>query len=121
MAVRGILRGLTGGSSSAALADAEPGGAAVVAPGDNARRLQILDDFEHAGIGWIWATDAQGRLIYLSDNAAEKLGKPTSELLAQPLVALFETDPDNPDERSGRPLNFQLNARSKIHDLTVRV
>jgi diguanylate cyclase (GGDEF)-like protein len=121
MAVRGILRGLTGGSSSAALADAEPGGAAVVAPGDNARRLQILDDFEHAGIGWIWATDAQGRLIYLSDNAAEKLGKPTSELLAQPLVALFETDPDNPDERSDRPLNLRLNSRSKIHDLTVRV
>ena len=74
-----------------------------------------------AGIGWIWATDAEGRLIYLSETASEKLGKPVDELLAQPLVALFETDPDNPDERSDRPLNFQLSARSKIHDLTVRV
>src|SRR6478752_7666676 len=121
MAVRGILRGLTGGKSSEAEVEAGPGEADVVAPGDAGRRLQILDDFEHAGIGWIWATDAQGRLIYLSENASERLGKPTSELMAQPLVGLFETDPDNPDERSGRPLNFQLNARSKIHDLTVRV
>src|SRR5690606_34520187 len=61
------------------------------------------------------------RLIYLSENAAEKLGKPSDELLAQPLVSLFETDPDNPDEKSDRPLNFQLNSRSKIHDLIVRV
>ena len=65
MAVRGILRGLTGGSANAADAEAVRGGAAVVSPGDSARRLQILDDFEHAGIGWIWATDAHGRLIYL--------------------------------------------------------
>ena len=121
MAVRGILRGLTRGKSSEMEVDAEPGEAAVVAPGDMARRLQILDDFEQAGIGWIWATDAHGRLIYLSENAAEKLGKPASELMAQPLVSLFETDPDNPDEKSDRPLNFQINARSKIHDQTVRV
>ena len=85
MAVRGILKGLTGGSASVAEVEADPGQAAVVAPGDAARRLQILDDFEQAGIGWIWATDAQGRLIYLSANASEKLGKPASELLAQPL------------------------------------
>jgi diguanylate cyclase (GGDEF)-like protein len=118
MAVRNILKGLKGGSR------AEPGpdrGAEVVLPGDTDRRLQLLEDFEQAGIGWIWATDAEGRLIYLSENASQPLGKPVSELLAQPLVAVFETDPDNPDEKSDRPLNFQLNARSRIHDLTVRV
>ena len=27
---------------------------------------------------------------------------------------LFETDPDNPDERSDRPLKFQFSARSKL-------
>ena len=121
MAVRGILRGLTGGKATDAGDVVDYGDAAVVMPSDTRRRLQILDDFEQAGIGWIWATDAQGRLIYLSETASEKLGKPASELLAQPLVSVFETDPDNPDERSDRPLNFQLNARSRIHDLTVRV
>ena len=111
MAVRSLLKGLTGGGSSAAVNDVDAGGAAIVTAADTSRRLQILDDFEQAGIGWIWATDAQGRLIYLSETASEKLGKPASELLAQPLVSVFETDPDNPDERSGRPLNFQVNAR----------
>jgi len=121
MAVRRILKGLTGGGSHASGGPTESGDPSVVTPGDTSRRLQILDDFEQAGVGWIWATDADGRLIYLSENAAEKLGKPSDELLAQPLVSLFETDPDNPDEKSDRPLNFQLNSRSKIHDLIVRV
>jgi len=84
MAVRGILRGLTGGASSAAEAED--------APGLGASRMQILDDFEHAGIGWIWATDGDGRLIYLSDNALDKLGRPASEVLSQQLIALFETE-----------------------------
>ena len=56
MAVRSILKGLTGGGSSDVSGDADYGDAAVVTPGDTRRRLQILDDFERAGIGWIWAT-----------------------------------------------------------------
>ena len=118
--MRNLLKGLTGASSGAVDA-VDYGDVRVIRPGDASRRLQVLDEFEQAGIGWIWATDAEGRLIYLSENASERLGRPVAELLAQPLVAVFETDPDNPDERSDRPLNFQLNARSKIHDLTVRV
>jgi diguanylate cyclase (GGDEF)-like protein len=118
MAVRSILKGLKGGLRAEPAPDR---GVEVVLPGDTGRRLQLLEDFEQAGIGWIWATDAEGRLIYLSENASEPLGKPVSEFLAQPLVAVFETDPDNPDEKSDRPLNFQLNARSRIQDLTVRV
>ncbi len=118
--MRSILRGLTGGNAGGA--EAEPYfDASAIGPADAARRLQILDDFEQAGIGWIWATDPECRLMYLSANAGEKLGRPAAELLGHPLTALFETDPDNPDEKSDRPLNFQLNARSKLHDLVVRV
>ena len=91
------------------------------AAGGTLDRIRILDQFEQAGIGWIWASDAEGRLIYLSEGASGALGRSAGDLIGQPLVALFETDPDNPDERSERPFNFQLNARSKIHDLTVRV
>src|SRR5690606_36453609 len=97
------------------------GGAAVIGPDGSARRLQVIDEFEKAGIGWIWASDEEGRLIYLSSDAIDKLSRPCSEVLAQPLTALFETEPDNPDERSARPLTFQLNARSKINQLVVRV
>jgi diguanylate cyclase (GGDEF)-like protein len=115
--VRSLLRGLAGGAAQVTPAPAET---PLVTAHDRDSRLAILDDLEQAGIGWIWASDATGRLIYVSQNAADKLGRPIGELLGQPLVALFETDPDNPDEKSDRPLKFQLSARNKITDLTVR-
>ncbi len=121
MAVGRLLRGLTGFSGEQPSATADYGSVAVIRPADAKRRLEVLDDFEGAGIGWLWATDPEARLIYISENAAEKLGRSIEELLAKPLLSLFETDPDNPDDRSDRPLNFQLSARSKITDLTVRL
>ena len=107
-------------TAEAATAPAREGGQAVVRAGDDARRLALLDDFEEAGIGWIWASDGEGRLIYLSASAAEKLGQPLDAMLAQPLTALFESDTQNPDGQSGRPLNFQLAARNRIVDMVVR-
>jgi hypothetical protein len=65
MAVSRLLRRFSGRDS-----------AAVITPANTNLRLEILDDFEHAGIGWLWATDAQGQLIYISENAAEKLNRP---------------------------------------------
>ena len=121
MAVGRLFRGLTGNSGEKSPVPANYGSVAVIRPADAKRRLEVLDDFEQAGIGWLWATDAEARLIYISENAAEKLDRSIEELLAKPLISLFETDPDDPDNRSGRPLNFQLNARNKITDLTVRL
>jgi diguanylate cyclase (GGDEF)-like protein len=110
-------------SASAALEEAavEPRlPAEVITAADSARRLEVLDDFEQAGIGWIWATDSENRLIYISESAAEKLGRPAGDLLGEPLIQLFETDPDNPEERSDRPLKFQLSARNKLTDFVLR-
>jgi diguanylate cyclase (GGDEF)-like protein len=95
--------------------------AGVITPADAAARLAVLDDFEQAGIGWIWATDAENRLIYISESAGQKLGRPVFDLLGHALIELFEADPDNPDERSDRPLKFQLSARNKLTDLVMRV
>ena len=120
MAVKKLFQGLTGRS-----AEPEPGqdfgGVAVISPADSARRLELLEDFEAAGFGWLWASDAEHRLIYVSRSAAAKLDKPLDDLLAKPLVELFETDPDNGAERgSERPLKFQLSARNKLAGVTVR-
>lgn len=104
MAVKGLLKGFAGGKVA----------------GNDALRLEVLDDFEQAGIGWIWASDAEGRLIYLSDRAFQNLGRDPSAMIGQPLVELFEVDRSNPDERSDRPLNFQLSARNKLTDLVVK-
>ena len=104
MAVKGLLRGLSVAKS----------------PSGDALRQQVLDDFEQAGIGWIWASDADGRLIYLSAKAMQSLGREEAEMIGQPLIELFEVDRNNPEEKSDRPLNFQLSARNKLTDLVVK-
>jgi diguanylate cyclase (GGDEF)-like protein len=93
----------------------------VISAGDVKARLAVLDDFEHAGIGWIWASDTEGRLIYISPSAAENSDLTDADLLARPLLQLFETDPENPDQGSDRPLKFQLSTRNRLKDLVVRL
>lgn len=116
MGAKGFLKAFT----SKAASGPESGAVNVIAPYDPGRRIEVFDDFEQTGISWLWATDADGCLIYVSAKAADNLGLSTNELLAKPLTALFENDPDNPDEHSERPLQFQLSKRSKINDLVVR-
>ncbi len=113
---RGFLQAFS--NDSAKSADEE--NVSVIKSDDYARRIEILDDFEQAGISWLWATDAEGRLVYLSEKAAENLNKPIGDLLATSLTSLFENDPDNPDEKSDRPFKYHLSKRSKINDLVVR-
>ncbi|MGN3973490.1 EAL domain-containing protein [Tsuneonella sp. SYSU-LHT278] len=109
MAVRNLLKGFSG-SQHDAVSDLT----------SNGLRAAVLDDFEQTGIAWIWASDAEGILSYLSPAAAEALDIPLPTLLGQPLASLFETDPDDPDNRSGRPLGFQVKARNRITDMVVR-
>ncbi len=112
MAVKGILRAFSNSADGDSIS--------VITSDNHARRIEVLEDFEQAGINWLWATDADGRLVYLSEKAAKNLDRPVDELLAEPMTALFENDPDNPDEKSDRPLKYQFSKRSKINDLVVR-
>ncbi len=116
MAISELFKSFSGGSAGGS----NYGSVAVITPDDYARRIEVLDHFEQTGISWLWATDGEGRLIYLSEKAAENLNMPIGEILAKPLTALFENDPENPDEKSDRPLQFQISKRSKINDLIVR-
>lgn len=108
MAVRNLFKSLSGDSG-------EPG-ASLTSAG---LRHAMLDDFEQTGIAWIWASDADGTLQYLSPGAGKVLDIAPERLLGQPVAALFEVDPDSPDG-TARPLNFQLKARGRINDLVVR-
>jgi len=116
MAVKGLLRAFSGNVASPS--EDDTASANMVA--DQAHCSEILDDFEQAGISWLWATDAEGRIIYLTEKAAENLGRPVSDLVSEQFTTFFENDPDNPDEKSDRPLKYQLGKRSKINDLVVR-
>lgn len=88
--------------------------------GSNAHRLrlEVLEDIERAGAGWLWATDAKGRLIYISENAALLLKRPVIELQNHPFAELFETVQSD-SEQSARPLHFRMTMRGKIIDLPV--
>jgi len=81
-------------------------------------RMRVLDEFDKAGIGWIWATDSSGKLIYLADRAIERLGCSKDELIGQPIEDIFEID-ESSAESSGRSLKFQIKARNKIRDQVV--
>ncbi len=104
-------------------ADPENAPLMPIAASDVARRIELLDSFEAAGLGWFWATDAQGRLIYLSHIAAEKLGWANGEAIGKPLCELFTADPrpEGDPDRAERPLAFLLSARNSISQLTVRL
>ncbi|MCB2087271.1 MAG: EAL domain-containing protein [Sphingomonadaceae bacterium] len=108
-----------GASPAAASADGM-----VVAPvnrADAKHRLQLLDQFEEACLGWFWATNAEGRLIYISESAARKLGAEGGQLIGRALSSLFILDQDDSEEKAERPLAFLLSARNSIMDLPVRI
>ncbi|WP_421848515.1 putative bifunctional diguanylate cyclase/phosphodiesterase [Novosphingobium sp.] len=91
------------------------------APDEAAHRLAVFEDIERGHAGWFWATDAAGRLSYISPAACERFGLSADALIGQPFTSLFETDPENPGERSDRPLQFLLGAHVRIADVTVRL
>jgi diguanylate cyclase (GGDEF)-like protein/PAS domain S-box-containing protein len=88
---------------------------------DPASRLALLDQFEEAGLGWFWATDAAGTLSYMSSSAAQQIGRTTENIVGTPLSALFLPERDEDDGRAERPLAFQLRARNSIFELPVRL
>ncbi|MGN3973363.1 EAL domain-containing protein [Tsuneonella sp. SYSU-LHT278] len=86
-----------------------------------ASRLALLDQFEEAGLGWFWATDASGTLNYMSASAAHQIGRTPDEIVGTPLSALFLPERDEDEARAERPLAFQLRARNSMFELPVRL
>ncbi|MEO9490881.1 MAG: PAS domain-containing protein, partial [Marinomonas sp.] len=73
---------------------------------DTRRRIELLDSFEQAGLGWFWATDSFGRIIYLSESATKSLDLEQSAILGQPFSDLFCADAEDDDDKPERPLAF---------------
>ena len=47
----------------------------------DAQRLELLDSFEVAGLGCFWATDASGRITYLSETAVRNIRLSLDDLM----------------------------------------
>ncbi len=90
------------------------GGAAGALSDDE--RLAMLDELESSGLGWFWASDADGNLTYLSGAIAERIDVPLNEIIGQPLSAVFV-----PTDRDGRTksLPLMLGARKAFSGFSV--
>ena len=84
----------------------------------------MLDSFESAGLGWFWATDAEGRLTYLSEPAYEQLGWDKKVVLGTPIIDLFLPDDSEEGQKEGRvkrPLSFLLGSHADIANIVIHL
>nr|WP_232730140.1 EAL domain-containing protein [Novosphingobium kunmingense] len=81
--------------------------------------IVLLRDYEESGIGWFWSSNEQGRITYVSDIVAQKMGRSRAELIGQPVQSLFVLDRTE-DSGSERTLPLIFSARKTFNDLQVR-
>ena len=79
-------------------------------------KLAVVADLERSGVSWFWATDAAGRVIYLSEAIADACGRGELGLGDLPLQALLV--PVN-GEGDGRSLGLKLGTRKPFSNLVV--
>lgn len=95
-------------------------GEVLVAAIGNGERLAMLEAFESSDLGWFWSTDAEGRVNYLSPNAAERFGE-EFVTLGCPLFDLMETVAEDGVASGERPLNFFLASHTRFQDQVVKL
>ncbi|MEP3422181.1 MAG: EAL domain-containing protein [Erythrobacter sp.] len=88
---------------------------------DHASRASLLESLEKSDLGWFWASDAGGRIVYLSTPAAQRVGRPVGEITGRSITEVFQTLEDSEDGGTERPLKFQLAARNSIKPVTVKL
>jgi len=110
MGVRGLLRKVGGVGDTAG----------APSPMADAEKLALFQTLEESEAAWFWATDDQGRLIYLSPGALARFGE-EANVLGMRLGDLVDTTDESGEFGGERPLSFFMGSRSKIQDLTVRL
>ncbi|MEQ5787249.1 EAL domain-containing protein [Erythrobacter sp. NFXS35] len=84
-------------------------------------RGNVLSDVEQLGIGMFWATDAEGRLAFLSQRALTDLGLTAADVIGKPLTQVFSEAEADPDAAHQRGIGFKLKAHSKIEEHVVAI
>ncbi len=81
--------------------------------------LLLLRDYEATGLGWFWSSDSEGKITYISDCIAERLGCERSSLLGRAVQSLFVLERDK-DDTLERTLPLIFSTRKTFSDLQVR-
>lgn len=85
-----------------------------------ARKAEMLDSFESAGLGYFWATDPRGNIEYLTPAAFSNLGWNRQAVTGTP-ISNHLLPAEDPDKADDRPLSYLLSARNAISGLTVKL
>lgn len=86
---------------------------------DLRQAMLLLRDYEQSGMGWFWASDAAGRITYVSDCIATCTGRAREEIIGTPVQSLFILARDKDDEVE-RTLPLILSSRKTFAELSVR-
>lgn len=80
--------------------------------------LLLLQNFEESGRGWLWSTDAEGCISFLSEPVCELLGRPLAELIGSSFTDLFRKIGSTAN--CERTLPFLLTKQSRFDDLPLQ-
>ena len=112
----GFLSRITGGQTNG-----EGAAFAPIKSFGHASRAKLLESLENSNLGWFWASDAAGRIVYISEPAAQRVGRSVSDIVGQTITDVFLPLEDGDDAGHERPLKFQLAARNSIKPVTVHL
>ena len=82
------------------------------------RSIDIMRDYEATGQGWFWETDREGRIVYISQEFADRYGFDLDTLYGSVFTDVFEIEPD--EREAERTIKFHFTAQSAFNDLPVR-
>ena len=78
----------------------------------------ILESYENSGQGWFWATDAEGRLTYLTANIGRQIAADLDSLIGMPFTEMFVTH--NDASSTQRTFAFMLTRRQRFGKMIVQ-
>jgi len=82
---------------------------------------KLLKEIEKLGVGSFWASDHEGRLIFLSEQALRGLGPTDDSIIGLPLGNVFGEAEAAIGAAAQRTLSFKLKTRSKVEDHIVEI
>ncbi|MCW3847730.1 EAL domain-containing protein [Sphingomonas sp. LB-2] len=72
---------------------------------------RLLRNYEEMGLGWFWATDAEGRITYISEQISTMLGGAPDALIGRDLLSLFQSVNSEVEKRRTLPFHLIRHAR----------
>ncbi|MDQ0251083.1 putative bifunctional diguanylate cyclase/phosphodiesterase [Sphingomonas sp. Sphisp140] len=86
-----------------------------------AEHLRLFRNYEAMDLGWFWATDAEGRITYVSEGAARSLGVTGDTLIGRDLISLFKNANEEADAERRRTMPFQMARQARFDAIPLLV